>query len=270
MKLSTRRALTGALLCLPLAACVCAAYLLPFCMAVWRSLHRGMGRQFAGLQNYLDLFCNGAFRLAAGNTRLFWAAALPLNLLLGLLLALLCRRAAARWAQAALFLPAMLPAACVAALVGTAFSPAFAGGQGRGSAAVLLGVFLWKSTGYTVLLLAATLCAIPRELAEEAASAGASGWQVFWRVQLPLLLPALGVSLVAAFLNSFKIFREAYLLAGTHPANGMYSLQHFLYNNFANMNYPRLAAASVLLIGVIGTLCELVWVGLKKRGWLPE
>ena len=74
------------------------------------------------------------------------------------------------------------------------------------------------------------------------------------------ILPAISIGKPALW--HFRIFREAFLLGGAHPDNALYGVQHFLYNNFANMNYPRLAAASVLLIlvtagiglGVLGAL----------------
>ena len=98
------------------------------------------------------------------------------------------------------------------------------------------------------LLLSAALRAIPAELTDTAADLGAGPWACFWRVRLPLLRPAFGGCLLVSLLGSFRVFREAFLLGGAHPDNALYGLQHFLYNNFANMNYPRLAAASVLLI----------------------
>ena len=112
----------------------------------------------------------------------------------------------------------------------------------------LLALFLWKNAGCCALLFSAALRAIPAELIDTAADLGAGPWACFWRVRLPLLRPAFGGCLLVSLLGSFRVFREAFLLGGAHPDNALYGLQHFLYNNFANMNYPRLAAASVLLI----------------------
>ena len=76
MKQQQRQALEGALCCLPAAAGVGALYLAPFALALARSLSRGIGGSFVGLENYRELLANRAFLLAAGHTLLFWALAL--------------------------------------------------------------------------------------------------------------------------------------------------------------------------------------------------
>ena len=88
---------------------------------------------------------------------------------------------------------------------------------------------------------------------------GAGRWQLVRKIEIPLLLPAAGVSLLTALMAAFRIFREAYLLGGTHPDKSIYSLQHFYYNNFANLNISRLAAASIwqiMLIAAAAALCK--------------
>lgn len=108
------------------------------------------------------------------------------------------------------------------------------------------------------------LYTVPKELLEAAAQCGANQWQIFTKIQLPLLHAPLAVSLLFAFLNSFKIFREVYLIGGAYPNNNLYSLQHFLSNNFSNMNFSRLAAASVLVIAVVCLALTLLWRVLKR------
>ena len=272
--MKARRARTGLLLCLPALLGLGVCYLLPFGMALWNSLREGLTGRFCGPRNYLALWGSSAFRLAAKNTLLFWCAALPLNLALGLGLALLCGRVRIRGAKGMLFLPAMIPAACVAILFETLWRllPAFdpVGLAGQGGAGAILVLYLWKNVGYTVLLYSMALQSIPKALLDAARQDGASEAQLLWYIKLPLTLPVSGVCLIVALLGSFRIFRESYLLAGPHPDETLYSLQHFLYNNFANMNYPRLAAASVLLTGLLLAASWLVLRRAAKRGWLPD
>lgn len=265
-----RRARTGLLLCLPALLGLGGCYLLPFGMAFWASLQEGLTGRFCGPRNYLALWGNSAFRLAAKNTALFWCAALPLNLVLGLGLALLCCRVHIRGAKGVLFLPAMIPAACAAVILEALWRllPG-AGLAGPAGPAVILLLYLWKNVGCTVLLYSMALQSIPKTLLEAARQDGAGEAQLLWYIKLPLILPVSGVCLLTALLGSFRIFRESWLLAGPHPDEALYSLQHFLYNNFANMNYPRLAAASVLLTGLELAASWLVLRWLAKRGWLP-
>lgn len=275
--LKARTARTGLLLCLPALLGLGVCYLLPFGMALFGSLREGLTGRFCGLNNYLALWGNSAFRLAAKNTLLFWCAALPLNLALGLGLALLCGWVRI-WggnenAKGVLFLPAMIPAACVAIIFEALWRLLPGPGlvlAGRGGAAAILFLYLWKNVGYTVLLYSMALQSIPQELLDAARQDGAGEAQLLWYIKLPLTLPVSGICLIVALLGSFRIFRESYLLAGPHPDTTLYGLQHFLYNNFANMNYPRLAAASVLLTGLLLLAAWLMLRRAAKRGWLPD
>lgn len=260
MKKQQRR--LGVCLALPLAAGLLFCYILPLLLAFWKSLFRGMGHKFIGLANYAELLGNSTFLLAVKNTVLFWAVGITLNLLVGFLIALLCSRVCGSWLQALAFLPAMVPAACAVAMAQlllseNSFPLSFArllGGRMENwanSAAsfwVLAALFLWKSGGYTVILLTAALSSIPGELQEAAMMDGARPLCILLRIKLPLIRASIGVSAFIAFVNSFKIFREAFLLGGTHPNTALYSIQHFLQNNFSNMNYARLAAASIFIV----------------------
>ena len=68
------------------------------------------------------------------------------------------------------------------------------------------------------------------------------------RVRLPLIARGLALCVVLVIFNGYRCFREAYLIGGEHPHEALYSLQNFLQNNFSNMNYARLEAASILVV----------------------
>ena len=269
MKKRQRR--LGLYLALPLAAGLLFCYILPLLLAFWKSLFRGMGHKFIGFKNYEELLSNNTVRLAVTNTALFWVVGITLNLLLGLMLALLCSRLCGRWLQALTFLPAMIPAACAVAMArllldDTSFPLSFARLLGNrmenwaNSAAsfwVLIVLFLWKSGGYTVILLTAALFSVPPEVLEAAMIDGAGPLCTLLRIKLPLIRGSVGLSALIALVNSFKIFREAFLIGGTHPHDALYSIQHFLQNNFSNLNYARLAAASILIVLLVAAASGL-------------
>lgn len=80
-----------------------------------------------------------------------------------------------------------------------------------------------------------------------------------------LLIP-MGMSLYYSLCNySFRCFREAYLIGGAHPNEQLYSIQHFLQNNFMNMNYARLEAASILVVLFVGAFVLIGMYLAKKR-----
>ena len=72
------------------------------------------------------------------------------------------------------------------------------------------------------------------------------------------------MSAILVVFNGYRCFREAYLIGGEHPHEELYSLQHFLQNNFANMNYARLEAASILVVAAV-LAAGLAILGIWKR-----
>lgn len=246
-----RRNIQSWLLALPALLALGAGYLVPLALAFYKSLFAGMSTNFVGLGNYADLFGNYAFGLALRNLLRLWCIAIPLNLVLGVLLAVLCVEAAGPRLRLAFFFPGILPAACVvmmategANLLGWEDTWTF----NEESALVWLAIVLWKTLGYTVLICAAFLESIPGEILDAAKLDGAGFWQCLFRVQLPLIRQGMVLSTVLVIFNGYRCFREAYLIGGEHPHEELYSLQNFLQNNFSNMNYARLEAASILVV----------------------
>ena len=125
--------------------------------------------------------------------------------------------------------------------------------------------YLWKNLGYTMILWMAGLGAIPRNVYEAAQVDGATGWQTFRYVTAPNLRPTAYTITVLSLLNAFKVFREAWLVAGDYPHESMYLLQH-LYNNwFRELDFDKISAASVMTSAVV-----FVLIGFLRRAWDQE
>ena len=78
----------------------------------------------------------------------------------------------------------------------------------------------------------------------------------FWYITLPQLKETVFVTGLLSFVNAFRVFREAYLLAGDYPHESIYMLQHLLNNWFVNLDIQKMTAAAVLLVIVVGgVLC---------------
>ena len=91
---------------------------------------------------------------------------------------------------------------------------------------------------------------------------GASERQCFFRVVLPNLKGSLYTIVILSFLNSFKIYREAYLVAGAYPQQNMYLLQHLFNNWFVNLDFDKMAAATVCVGGflfIVIMLLQHLW-----------
>ncbi len=133
---------------------------------------------------------------------------------------------------------------------------------GEGAFFVLVISYIWKNMGYTMVLWLAAMAAIPKEMLEAAEVDGSSGIQRIYYMVLPSLKPAFYTITIVSFLNSFKVFREAYLVAGSYPPKSMYLLQHLFNNWFVNLELGKISAGGVMMAGVfvlVTLLLQHMW-----------
>ena len=130
---------------------------------------------------------------------------------------------------------------------------------------VLVGSYLWKNIGYDVVLWLAGLAGINESLFEAAKVDGAGSFRIFWQITLPNLLPSLYTILVLSLINAFKVFREAYLVAGDYPHNSIYLLQHLFNNWFRELSMDKLSAAAVVTALVILVIILVLRRTLEKE-----
>jgi len=153
--------------------------LIPFADVIRRSFMTVMSGEFAGLDNYRTVIGNQAFRLAVGNTLHFVGVAIPLLVVINLAAALVLSRIRDIRVIKSLYLfPMALPTATVVIVWRMFFYR-----QDFGSLVVS---YLWKNTGYTIVLWLAGIAGIPNELVEAARVDGATERQCFWRVVFPV------------------------------------------------------------------------------------
>ena len=279
-----KRAWKGYALIAPMLAGFLLFYVAPFGQVMWDSLSQGTGKSqlFVGFYNYQRMFQNKMFLTAFGNTLKFLGLGLPLVLLLAYGLALFLKSRARRSPvlRGVFLLPYVMPVAGTVLLIDLLFAerglvnrlllalglPLGDWLQSPAAFWVMLLLYLWKSTGYAVVLLLSGLLTIPPEHYQVAQVDGASAAQAFRFVTMPQMWYSLFLALVFSLINAFQCFREMFLVGGEHPHESVYMLQHFLNNSFESLNYQRLSVASVLLFLVIALglgLCAL-WV-LRKE-----
>ena len=129
---------------------------------------------------------------------------------------------------------------------------------------VLVISYLWKNLGYTIVLWIAGMAGIPAGITEAARIDGATEWQCVRYMILPQLKPVFFTITMLSFLNSFKVFREAYLVAGSYPPKSIYLLQHLFNNWFTNLEIDKMSSAAVLL-AVFFAICSLVLQNLWEK-----
>lgn len=256
--------------------------LLPFMDVIRRSFVQMVSGRFCGLENYRIVLHNRAFLLAVKNTLRFLLVCLPLLLGISLVLAFLLHawqmafHQKLRLLKAAYLVPMAIPAASLVLLWKLMFDKhGFVNGilhlcgihavdwMNTGAAFfVLVFSYIWKNLGYTMVLWLAGLSSISPDLYEAAEMDGAGRMTQFFKITLPLIRPLIFTIVVLSFLNSFKVFREAYLVAGNYPQEDMYLLQHLFNNWFTDLSVDKMAAGSVLLALVIAgfvLLLQKLW-----------
>ncbi|MEE0181585.1 MAG: sugar ABC transporter permease [Anaerovoracaceae bacterium] len=238
-------------------------YIIPYCDIFRRAFFATSGKEFVGLGNFTDIITNEAFLLAIRNTGRFVVVCIPLLLILSFAIALyIYNRLSENTLLKTMFLaPMAIPVATVVLFWKILFQK-----QGLLNALlaaldintidwmntgyafwILVLSYVWKNLGYHIILWIAGLSMIPNNLYEAARIDGAESRQIFFRITLPNLKPMIFVVVVLALLNSFKVFREAYLVAGNYPNESMYLIQHLFNNWFRDLSLDKMAAASFLI-----------------------
>ena len=258
-------------------------FIVPFGVVVYYSMIDGVGsRNFVFLENFIKLFQNSAFIMAAKNTLQFSAIAVPLAVILAIVLALMleCRIPMKSQFRTFFLSPMMVPVASVVLIWQGLFN--YTGTineflalfdiakidwlQSDHCQAVVIILFLWKNLGYNMILFMAGLANIPKELLEVADVEGASEWYKFFAIKLRYLSPTVLFVTILSLINSFKVFREVYLLTGDYPYEKLYMLQHFMNNTFKSLDYQKLSAAAVVMALVMVVLIALLFYAEDKFG----
>ncbi len=118
-----------------------------------------------------------------------------------------------------------------------------------------------------MVLWLAGLSAIPQEQYEAAQVQGAGRWSCFRYITMPQMKETVFVTALLSFINAFRVFREAYLIAGDYPHDSIYMLQHLFNNWFTNLDIQKMTAAAVLLmLGIGGVLGgEELWRNHREK-----
>jgi multiple sugar transport system permease protein len=241
---------------------------------------------FAGAANYQRAWHDSHFWETVLRTLVFTVTAVGLELLLGLAAALALHHSfvGRGLARTAALVPWVLPSSALALgwiwifndqfgvlndllqRGGLLSSPvAWLGHPGSAFAAVIL-ADVWKTTPFLTLLLLAGLQTIPTELYAASALDGASRWQQFRHITLPLLRPVIFVAVLFRTLQSFGIFDLVYVMTGGGPGGATETVALYTYRNFMRyLDFGYGAALLVISSGILALLTAALWL-LVGRG----
>lgn len=239
-------------------------YIIPFFAGLYYSfITSPVNGRFIGFSNYVSLLKNPIFQRATSNTFIFTGFSVPLLIMLSLCLAMLLnRKIPANKTLRTLFItPLVIPVASVILvwqvlfdragsvnflLAAMGFQPVDWMRSSWARVVVIL-LYVWKNIGYNMVLFLAGLQSVPAEYYESADIDGAGPFSKFTKITLVYLTPVSFFVLIMTIINSFKVFRETYSLAGAYPHDSIYMLQHYMNNMFASLDYQKLTSAAFLM-----------------------
>lgn len=256
---------------------------IPFLDVLRRSFYTPITKAWVGFDNYIEVWNNQAFRLAASNTLIFMAVAIPMLLVLSFLMALLVYKGDSKHGiyKTTLVLPLAIPVASIVLLWRIFFCVDGLWNQGLSAMTgrvwetdwvhestafgVLVATFLWKWAGYDMLLWLAGLSAIPDSHYEAAKVDGAGSFQQMIYITLPEITGTLGMAVILSCVNSFRIYRESYLLAGAYPDESIYMMQHLFNNWFLILDVQKMSTGAIIMsatfllfLAVPGTIYTII------------
>ncbi|MDD6081840.1 MAG: sugar ABC transporter permease [Oscillospiraceae bacterium] len=250
-------------------------FILPFFVVVYYSvIDNPINRDFVFLDNFKEILQNEAFQLASKNTLLFSVVAVPLVVILSLMLAVLLDSKIFYKSQlrASFLCPLMVPTASVVLVWQVMFHRCGTVNQflehfgadpvdwlktPKGMIVVII-MFLWKNLGYNMILFLAALSNIPGDILEVATLEGAGPVYKFFHLKLRYLSPSILFVTILSLINSFKIFREVYLLTGDYP-DALYMIQHFMNNTFSLLEYQKLSSAAIVMSLVMAVIIAILF-----------
>lgn len=239
---------------------------------------------FAGIDNFRAIFRDRVFRSAFWKTLLYVVFTVVLTLLaaLGLACALNKKIRGRDAFRSAIFFPYVASMIAIGAVwkqlfeanygpinnflrhIGIDNPPAWFASTDWAIWGVII-VAIWKYMGYYMLIYLAGLQDIPNQLYEAATLDGASGWQRFTRITLPMLTPSTFFVFIMLTINSFKNFDLIYALTQGGPGTSTTLLANYIYNQtFVYWDYGKSAAASIILFIIVLAVTVVQFRGEKK------
>lgn len=243
-------------------------YIWPFFILIKCSLFSSLNNaNFIGLQNYVELLNNEVFIKSVDNTFSILIVSIVLNMTISLFIAVLINKRSLRDVFILIILlPLAIPSGSMVLFWHSFFDKyGFLNSyienpinwfESDWTRAIVVIIFLWKNIGYNVLLYISGLSSIKKEYYEMARIEGAGVFSSFFRVTLVYLAPTFVLTLIMSIVNSFKIFKEIYLITGKYPHDSIFTIQHYMTNLFNNLNYSKLSASTVILVLTIAVIIQ--------------
>jgi trehalose/maltose transport system permease protein len=267
---------TAYLLCAPAVIAMLVVTGYPIAYAIYLSLQKydlrfPSQKEFVGLSNYGEVLSSSTWWSDVLNTMIITVGSVAIELVLGMLLALVMHRAI--FGRGAVRAAILVPYGIVTVVAAFAWKYAFQPSTGfveifgagtdpfssrADSFVVIILTEVWKTTPFMALLLLAGLALVPDELHEAAKVDGATAWQRFWRITVPLMKPAILVALLFRTLDAFRIFDTVFIQ--TRGAQDTETVSILGYNVLINRVNLGIGSAISVLIFIAVILIAMLFV----------
>jgi multiple sugar transport system permease protein len=278
----------GIFLTLPALLVMAATVLYPILWSLKISLYKSEGVMstgaFVGLKNYMKVLQNPNFQHALWNTLAFVACTIVIELIIGFAVALVLNRnlPGSKVFRVLFTLPLMI-APVIAGLqwrwlfadqygavnnllaVFGIDGPLWMGTVWGARAAVLISN-VWLAVPFVILILLAAMSSLSEDLYEAARLDGANAVQIFWKITLPLLKPAILMILVVRLSDAFRVFDIVYILTGGGPGGSTEVLSTYIYKTtFTGQHYGTGAAASFIVMLILMVVSFILFKTLRPK-----
>lgn len=257
-------------------------YLVPFGWGIYYSLTDGsFFNNFVWFDNYKSVIQNPAFQLGLKNTMIYSVMCAPLIWVLSFIIATMLRtlKSGNTFFRNVLLLPYLMPSAAMLTIWLVFFD--YGGMVNRVVEALgfervfwldgaplrvpIVLLYVWKNLGFSVVIFAAALQSVPEAYYEFANLEGANVFQRELKITLPLITPTAFLVFVLAWVNTFKIFKEIYVIAGSYPGNEVYTLQTYMNNVYRSLNYQNVTTAAYIFALIVFALFALMYASKAVR-----
>ncbi|SDN08705.1 carbohydrate ABC transporter membrane protein 1, CUT1 family [Allokutzneria albata] len=269
----------GLLLCAPAAFIMIAVTAWPIIYSFWLSLQRydlkfPDKQEFIGFENYAAVLSSPYWWDAFGITVLLTAITVVIELVLGMALALVMHRTLV--GRGLVRTSALIPYGIVTVVAAFSWKYAYTPDTGylaelfggapltdkTSALAIIASAEIWKTTPFMALLLMAGLALVPDDMLKAAAMDGATGWQRFTKIMVPMMKPAILVALLFRTLDAFRIFDNIFVL--TAGSQGTGSVSMLTYNNL--IKGLNLGIGSTMSVLIFVAVAIIAFVFIKVFG----
>ncbi len=242
-------------------------YILPFVIGLKYSVQRSsFNKEFVGLKNYMDIFDNEAFTLALKNNMIFMVIGIPLIIILSFVVSVaIYELKVSKFIKFALIIPIAIPSAAVAGFFKSVFdAEIFSLIDSQYAMLAVIIIYIWRSAGFNIIIYTAALSQMNKSAIEASSIDGATYLQRLYHIIMPMMIPSTFFVAILSIMNSFKVFKDIYILQGKYPNPQIYMLQHYMNNIFSKMQIERLTTAAYIFTAFI-FLFALVFYRIERN-----